>query len=452
MPPPSTSDRAAADRVRVTVAGGTRRADLVVPGTVPVVELLPALARCLGLLDAATAHGGYRLVTPAGRELTGDAGLIGQGVEDGDLLVLAVGVEQAAPRVYDDLVEATADVVERDLRPGDPACGRRVATLTAGLLLGLAAVALLTQRGSRSAAVAAAVVAVSLTGGAVVLSRARHEPAAAVTIAWLATAHAAVAGLLVVDRTAPGLAVAAAGGGALLAGLAGLVGLGAGRALMVPPVLAGTTFLATGLATRATWFDPAAVLTTVLVLAVMSASVFPWLALESTGTMVRPLNAPADVTADPVEIDPARIAAEVRVARDRLVALSVSVGLLLVLTAPVAVSLGLSGALVAVLSSVVLMLRTRQCRTRAEVLAGMVSGVVGLVAVAVSVIWLHADWRPAAAGALATGGGVLLALTLLPATPSVRRIRLGDLAESASLLLLPPLLVGAAGLLAAVRG
>ena len=71
------------------------------------------------------------------------------------------------------------------------------------------------------------------------------------------------------------------------------------------------------------------------------------------------------------------------------------------------------------LSSVILMLRTRQCRSGAEVLAGMVSGVVGLVAVTVSVVWLHAGWRPAAA-TLATGGGVLLALTLLPATPSVR--------------------------------
>ena len=436
----------------MTVAGGTRRADLVVPGTVPVAELIPALARILGLLDAATVHRGYRLVTPVGRELTGDAGLVGQGVEDGDLLVLAVGAEEAAPRVYDDPGEAAAEVVERELRPWDQASGRRLATVAAGLLMGLAAVALLTQRGSRSAAVAAAVVALSLIGGAVVLSRARHEPVAAVTTAWLATAHAAVAGLLAADRAAPGLPAAAAGGGALLAGLAGLVGLGVGRLLMVPPVIAGTTFLATGLAMRATGFDPAVVLTTVLVLAVMSASVFPWLALESTGTMVRPLNAPADVTADPLEIDPARISAEVRVAHDRLVVMSVSVGLLLVLTAPMAASLGLAGTLVAVLASLVLMLRTRQCRSGAEVLGGMVSGLAGLVSVGGSVLWLHPDWRPAAAGVLATGGGVLVALTLLPATPSVRRSRLGDVAESVSLLLLPPLLVGAVGLLAAIRG
>ena len=197
-------------------------------------------------------------------------------------------------------------------------------------------------------------------------------------------------------------------------------------------------------------------LTTVLVLAVMAASVIPWLALESAGPMVRPLTAPADiasdVSADLVEIDPARVAAEVRVAHDRLVALSVSVGLLLVLAAPLAVSLGLAGTLVAVLASLVLMLRTRQYLSGVEVLVGIVSGVVGLVSVAVSVLWLHPDWRPAAAGALATGGGVLVALTLLPATPSVRRGRLGDVAESVSLLLLPPLLVGAVGLLAAIRG
>ena len=61
------------------------------------------------------------------------------------------------------------------------------------------------------------------------------------------------------------------------------------------------------------------------------------------------------------------------------------------------------------LASLVLMLRTRQYRSGVEVLVGLASGVVGLVSVAVSVLWLHPDWRPAAAVALATVGGVLLA-------------------------------------------
>ena len=49
--------------VRVTVASGTRRVDLVLPGSVPVAELVPELARSVGLLDPATVYGGYRLVT-----------------------------------------------------------------------------------------------------------------------------------------------------------------------------------------------------------------------------------------------------------------------------------------------------------------------------------------------------------------------------------------------------
>ena len=55
--------------VRVTVASATRRVDLVLPGAVPVAELLPELARSVGLLDGATVYAGYRLTTADGREL-----------------------------------------------------------------------------------------------------------------------------------------------------------------------------------------------------------------------------------------------------------------------------------------------------------------------------------------------------------------------------------------------
>ena len=60
--------------VRVTVASGTRRVDLVLPGAVPVAELVPELARSVGLLDPATVYGGYRVVTAEGRELAARLG------------------------------------------------------------------------------------------------------------------------------------------------------------------------------------------------------------------------------------------------------------------------------------------------------------------------------------------------------------------------------------------
>jgi hypothetical protein len=52
---------------------------------------------------------------------------------------------------------------------------------------------------------------------------------------------------------------------------------------------------------------------------------------------------------------------------------------------------------------------------------------------------------------LAATGAVLLAVTLVPGTPSLRRGRLGDVAETVSLLALLPLVVLAAGIYDAIR-
>ena len=168
----SQAPASASGLVKVTVTSGTRRVDLVLPAAVPVAELLPELVRSVGLLDGSTVYGGYRLVTQEGRELAPDASLTMQGVEDGVVLTVAAGVDEPAPRVYDDVVEAMTDIVERDLKPWEPATGRRTALAAASLLLGLGAIALLIQAGT-IAATAAALVAAALVTGAVVLSRAQ---------------------------------------------------------------------------------------------------------------------------------------------------------------------------------------------------------------------------------------------------------------------------------------
>jgi type VII secretion integral membrane protein EccD len=448
----SQAPTGASGLVRVTVTSGTRRVDLVLPGAVPVAELVPELARRVGLLDAVTVYGGYRLVTQDGRELVTDSGLTIQGVEDGGVITVAAGVEDQPPRVYDDVVEAMTDVVERDLRPWDAAAGRRTALWAAVLLLLAGAGSLLIQHGSDVAAASAVVVAVVLVLGAVVLSRTRGETDAAVTVALMGCVYASVAGLMIAWGTPFfGTPVAAAGAGALVAGAVGALGLAESRTLLLPPVVGGAVFLAIGLMMQTSSFDPAVVLTTALALVVIAGSVFPWLALGATGTSVDQLFSTADITADAEEIDSTRVSADARVAHEILVAVSATVGVLLVLVAPLAVSLGLAGTLVSVLACLVVMLRTRQYRTGTEVLVGLGSGVLGLVATALSVLWLHPDWRPSAAVALAVTGAVLLALTLLPQPGSVRRGRIGDLVETVALLALVPTLVIATGLFASIR-
>lgn len=436
--------------VRVTVASGSRRVDLVLPGSVPVAELLPELARSVGMLDAATAYAGYRVVLADGRRLAVDAGLIPQGVEDGALLTVSAGVDDEPPRVYDDVVEAMTDVVERDLAPWRPEAGRRTALVAACLLLILGAIALLVQHGTSMAGPVAAVIAVVLVGGAVVLSRAEAEAEAAVAVAWMAELYAAVAGLLLglghSTDAAFAIPAACAGAGALAAGLLCLLGIGEGRMLVLPGAVVGLVYLGTGLILHGVEWRPGVVLGVVLVIVVLAGSVFPWLALAMTSTDVQGIYAPQDITAEPDEIDPRRVATDAKVAHEILVAISATVGLLLVLVAPVLVGLGLSGTILAVAACIVVMLRTRQYRTGSEVLVGLASGIVGLLAVGASILWIHPDWRPTLAVVLAATGGVLLLLTMVPGVASVRRGRLADVAETACLIALLPLLVVACGL------
>lgn len=439
--------------VRVTVASGTRRVDLVLPGSVPVAELVPELARSVGLLDAATVYGGYRVVTQDGRRLVGDAGLTIQGVEDGGLLTVTAGVDDEPPQVYDDVVEAMADAVERDLKPWEPAAGRRTALTAAALLLALGGFALLLQRGSTVGATAAAIVAGLLVTGAVTLSRAQREREAAISLAWMGAAYAAVAGLMLVpEGELFGPPVAAAGAGALAAGVVALVGLAEGRPLVIPAIVVGSVFAAAGLVMNAAEYDEAHVLSIVLVLVVIAGSLLPWLALGATRTNVQQLYTHADITAEPAPIDPEVVGEDALVGHEILLAVTATVGALLVLIAPLTVSLGLSGTLLVIAACAAVMLRTRQYRSGSEVLVGLGFGVAGLIVTGASVLALHPDWRPTVAVVLAAAGALVLAATLVPASPSVRRGRLGDVAEIAALVSLLPLLLIALGVVDRVGG
>lgn len=442
----STTPAAGPALVRVTVASGTRRVDLVLPGAVPVAELVPELARSVGLLDPAVVHAGYRVVTSRGRELAADRGLAVQGVGDGELLTVAARIEEEPDRTYDDVVEAMADVVEHDLTPWDPASGRRAVLGVVTLALCLGAAALLLQRGSLVAGAAAGVVAAVLAAGAVVLSRVRHQTGPAVAVAWLATAYAAVAGLVPMTGDDPFAGLPVAGGAMVFTALGCLVGVRDGRALLMPPAVLGAVLAATGLLLRTTDLDPAAVAAGAIVLAVLAGGGFPRLALGVTGISTDLPVGDDDAEAAPRPIDRDRVTADARLAHEVLVGLSATVGVLLVLAAPLAAARGVAGTLLAVLCCLVVLLRTRRHRSGSDVFVGLVSGVAGLAAVAVVVLWLHPGWRPTVAAVSIGVGLLLIVMTVLPPGASMRRGWLGDRAESVAVLTLLPVLVVASGL------
>jgi type VII secretion integral membrane protein EccD len=439
--------------VRISAVAGDRRVDLALPGGVAVAELLPEIARQVGVLDRETVHGGYRLVAQDGRVLSDEVGLIAQSIDDGHVLSVTVGADDPAPRVYDDIVEAMSDAVEKDVRPWEPASGRRTALVAAVLVLGLGALSLGLQRPGAIAGGAAGAIAVVLIASSLVLARLREEHETAVVLAWTAVLYAATAGLTAAPA-GPLLKVPAAlaGAGALVVGLIAVLGLVRHRTALVPAVSVGAVFAITSTVLSQLDVRPASAYAVGLVLVVAAGSALPWLSLAGTPTRVPQIHSEAEITADPVAIDETQVRRDARIGHEVLLAVTVTVGLLLVLVAPLLVGLGIAGALLGLCAAGVLILRTRQYRSGSEVLAGLAAGVAGLIVLGLAVAVLEPEWRPALAVVLALTGTLLLLATLVPATPSVRRGQLGDVAEGIALVALVPLLVVAVGLIGAVRG
>jgi hypothetical protein len=236
----------------------------------------------------------------------------------------------------------------------------------------------------------------------------------------------------------------------LAGGTLAALGVADGRTLVLPAAMVGAVLLGTGLAVRISGLAPAVVLTTTVVLIVLAGSMSPRLALGMTRTSIDQSSSAADLAADLVPIDLGRVADDARVAHELVVATSITVGILLVVVAPLAVSSGAAGTLAVVLACLATMLRTRQHHAATEVLAGLASGVLGLAATASSVLWLRPQWRLAATVLLVASGLVVLALALLPSGGRVALGRFGDLVESAALLATVPTLVLATGLFSAV--
>lgn len=216
----------------MSVYAGSRRADLSLPGTVPVAELLPDLAATLGLAE--TRLGGSALLLPSGVALSPDYSLADQGVGTGTVLSLVTGA--TPPVAYDDPVEAV--IVALDPSPLDAvARGTRLA-------LGIVVIACL--GGLLAAAPASPVVlaapgalALGLLAGGVWLGPVWRP--AGLAACWLACAFAALAGSRLVDS------LAAAGGAAAGCGLLAMLLLGRDRVWLEPPVAAGSASALVGI-------------------------------------------------------------------------------------------------------------------------------------------------------------------------------------------------------------
>lgn len=442
------SQSTATSLVRLSVTSGTRRADLGIPGSIPVAEVIPDLARELGVLDAHSASMGYRLVRADGQVVESDRSLAAQGIEDGAVLAL----EPNRPddeKVYDDVVEAVADLVETQFTPWTPAHSAGTAVGAAVVLFLAAAYALFTARDSGILISAlAGVCAVLLVGAAAVLAHVRQQPSAALALALTAVAYAGVSGYAAMpDARLWGEGLLYAGVGVTVVGVLGALAVTRQQLLVGATAVVGVAMVVLGALNHFADWGMTPIAAVIFVVAAAVGNVLPWVGISSSRLTTHPPKSDLEIFSDAPQVERDRVRSQVAAGHELMIALGVASAGVMILCTPQLVSSGVSGALLTFVGYIATLLRTRHSRTRTTVLIAMIAGVAGVAVAAVTAAETHPEWRPILALALAGAAALVVGMALVLPRTRLQLGRIADSVEGIALVALVPLAAVASGLL-----
>lgn len=432
--------------VRLSVVHAERRIDLSVPGALPLVEVLPGIARGLGVLDPALLHGGYRLDRADGSDLDPRRSAHAQGVLDGEILTLVRGQHTGMSPKYDDVVHAVIDSTQEYHQPWSPQDAARTATAVSLTLVGLAGVLLATQPTAAPLnVVLAGVGSLVLLTAAAVLSRIQNH-SAGLAFGFAGTAFGALTGLLLAPEAPlwelPALAAAA---GALLTGTIAAVATKPPVELYAVPVAAGLTIgIPAGLAVMG--IDPVAAYAIAAALVGLLAGALPWLTLTTTRIKVLSPMTEMEMFEIPPPIDAQKVARKVQGAHRLLIALQIAFVVTVLAAAPVVVPAGWLGVILFMAVGVGFFFQARKAVLRASVMslvlgATAIIGVTGFLA-----ITAHPGRAPTLLIGLLTAAVAVTALSLVSTKTRIRLSALSDTLEVLLLVVLLPLAVIIAGI------
>lgn len=434
--------------VRVSVVHADRRVDLAIPGRLPLVEVLPGIARGLGVLDPTVLHGGYRLTRADGSTLEPGRGALAQGVDQGEILTLALGGIVAAPKQYDDVVEAVIDATSSHHAAWRPEDAARTATAISLTLVALSAVLLALQpRTGMVPAVVTGVGAVVLLALAATLSRLRqHESGIAFGLA--AAAFGALSGYLFAPPEAGlwGYPLAAAGAGAVVVGGIGMLVVKPPVEMLVLPIAFGVIVGLPAGVVGLTGIAPSGPFSVMVAIAAMLAGALPWLTLSSTRVRAVSPTSETEMFAPPEPIDGDRVKARINAGHRLLVAIRVAFALAVLIGTPVVAAGNWVGTILTVAAGATLMFQSRQSARRASVLVLLVGGTTIMAVSGLVAILTHPDEAPMLLIVLLAATGIIAGLTLLSDRVRMRLTRVGDGIEILLLALLLPLAAISAGI------
>jgi type VII secretion integral membrane protein EccD len=393
---------------RVAIAAPTTRVDLALPVGVPVVSLLPAIVT-RAEQDPTASHG-WTLRRLDGARLDPAAPLALAGVREGELLLLTAGHDEVGDPLYDDVVEVLGEgVADAGWTPDDT----RVAAAGFGVLAVLGALFAALATGGVPAGILTGVLALLLLGGGAALSHAAGDLRAGIVLGTLAAVAGPTAGVILLGPPFGAAHLLLAAGVVVLVAAAAPPAIGGGDAVFLGLGVAGLFSVLGALLALVVPTTPARAAAIVASLALAATTVMPTLALRLS-RIPRP---PLPRTAVDLEDVPGQLDLDLvrhRVARARALLSGLVLGCYAVLALGVLVLTDdirtpWPSVLAAVLGVLVL-LRARLFRRRAQVAAPLVTAGIALLAGAVSAASTWAGDTAVLLGAVAPVALVVAAL------------------------------------------
>lgn len=450
VPANQPSPSASSPRVAITVVYGKRSAKLNVPSTLPVAELLPDIAKKLGVFDPTLVYAGYRLTRDDETAINNPASLADQAIRDGERLKLEVNALGDQDIVYDDVVEAVADSVERSHRPWTSANTTVTTMVVSCVLLGVGAICLALAPLSIINAGVAGITAAALLAIATVLAS-RHMHRQALALSLVASLLAGVTGYHLMgslfNPSFYGFPAVGIGAGLLLAGGISCLLLTVNRLYALIPVIIGAALVILGIVcvTMPHWS------TRVWIVAVallgLAANALPWLSLSSARLSVDSPTSESEIFALPKNIDISEVRNKYRIGSTLLFDLRAATSALIVFGTPLAVSSASpAGVALTLVLFAAMLLDSRRIYAQSEMLITVITAGAGICLSCAACTVFHPTWASVVVGLFSLGALLCVIGTQLSKHDSIAMTRLADASNVICVVATLPLVYVALGL------
>lgn len=430
--------------IAVTVTYKKRSVTLETSPDVIVSELLPDMARRLGVLDPAIVYGGYRLIDENGEALDPAQTIPQQDVASQRSFTLMPGAVADSDVIYDDVVEAVGSNVGRVYRAWTTEHTTITMLIICIGMLAISAACLAATPASIISASISAAFAIILFALTALLDNHQLQNQA-IIIGMLSSIFAALTGFQFVTATHPtspayGLPMLGASCGFLVAGAVMRLAAAHTRPYGFIPIVIGTaTLIPSGLgAFLPHTLRPAWIITATIVALAINA--LPWMCLSIARISVNSPQSESEIFALPEPIDYDDIRKRYITGSTYLFIGRISVTATLLICTPYIISLGgLFAPLLCLLAFAAILLDSRQIYTLREMTVTVGAAGLGILLSVLLLATTQPQTRPVLAIGLLVCAIVALVFTYISRRQSLFVTRVTDAIEVICVLALPPL-------------